>query len=65
MKNISEAFHLRETISLQSSVSVNNCEMTFAFLSLQNKKTSSLVVSIWFTCSHLNVMEKGEYRKKR
>ena len=44
---------------------VNNCEMTFAiFIPPKIKNPPVLWYLSGLTCSHLNVMEKGEYRKK-
>ena len=66
MKNISEAFSFegKQLVCSHQSL-VNNCEMTFAVFIPPKIKNPPVV---WYlsglTCSHLNVMEKGEYRKK-
>ena len=65
MKNISETFSFegKQLVCSHQSL-VNNCEMTFAVF-IPPKILNPPVV--WYlsglTCSHLNVMEKGEYRK--
>ena len=66
MKNISEAFSFegKQLVCSHQSL-VNNCEMTFAvFIPPKIKKPPVLWYLSGLTCSHLNVMEKGEYRKK-
>ena len=66
MKNISEviSFEGKQLICSHQSL-VNNCEMTFAvFIPPKIKKPPVLWYLSGLTCSHLNVMEKGEYRKK-
>ena len=66
MKNISEvfSFHGKQLVCSHQSL-VNNCEMTFAvFIPPKIKKPPVLWYLSGLTCSHLNVMEKGEYRKK-
>ena len=66
MKNISEAFSFegKQLVCSHQSL-VNNCEMTFAVFIPPKIKNPPVV---WYlsglTCSHLNVIEKGEYRKK-
>ena len=66
MKNISEVFSFegKQLVCSHQSL-VNNCEMTFAVFIPPKIKNPPVV---WYlsglTCSHLNVMEKGEYRKK-
>ena len=66
MKNISEAFSFegKQLVCSHQSL-INNCEMTFAVFIPPKIKNPPVV---WYlsglTCSHLNVMEKGEYRKK-
>ncbi|WP_182417518.1 S-formylglutathione hydrolase [Bartonella sp. HY038] len=47
---------------------VNHCDMTFAlFMPPQTKNSKVKVPLLWFlsglTCSHQNVMDKGEYRR--
>ena len=66
MKNISEVFSFKGKQLVCSHQSlVNNCEMTFAvFIPPKIKKPPVLWYLSGLTCSHLNVMEKGEYRKK-
>jgi len=65
MKNISETFSFegKQLVCSHQSL-VNNCEMTFAVFIPPKIKNPPVV---WYlsglTCSHLNVMEKGEYRK--
>ena len=66
MKNISEVFSFegKQLVCSHQSL-VNNCKMTFAvFIPPKIKKPSVLWYLSGLTCSHLNVMEKGEYRKK-
>ena len=66
MKNISEVFSFngKQIVSSHQSL-VNNCEMTFAvFIPPKIKNPPVLWYLSGLTCSHLNVMEKGEYRKK-
>ena len=66
MKNISEVFSFegKQLVCSHQSL-VNNCEMTFAvFIPPKIKKPPVLWYLSGLTCSHLNVMEKGEYRKK-
>ena len=66
MKNISEAFSFegKQLVCSHQSM-VNNCEMTFAvFIPPKIKNPPVLWYLSGLTCSHLNVMEKGEYRKK-
>ena len=66
MKKISEAFSFegKQLVCSHQSL-VNNCEMTFAvFIPPKIKKPPVLWYLSGLTCSHLNVMEKGEYRKK-
>jgi S-formylglutathione hydrolase len=66
MKKLSSSFSFGGIQSVYSHASVvNNCEMTFAVFTPPNIKNPPV---LWYlsglTCSHLNVMEKGEYRKK-
>ena len=66
MKNISEAYSFegKQLVCSHQSL-VNNCEMTFAvFIPPKIKNPPVLWYLSGLTCSHLNVMEKGEYRKK-
>ncbi len=66
MKNISEVFSFegKQLVCSHQSL-VNNCEMTFAvFIPPKIKNPPVLWYLSGLTCSHLNVMEKGEYRKK-
>ena len=66
MKNISEVFSFegKQLVCSHQSL-VNNCEMTFAvFIPPKIKKPPVLWYLSGLTCSHLNVMENGEYRKK-
>ena len=66
MKNISEVFSFngKQIVCSHQSL-VNNCEMTFAvFIPPKIKNPPVLWYLSGLTCSHLNVMEKGEYRKK-
>ena len=66
MKNISEVFSFegKQLVCSHQSL-VNNCEMTFAvYIPPKIKKPPVLWYLSGLTCSHLNVMEKGEYRKK-
>ena len=66
MKKISEAFSFEGKQLVCSHQSQgNNCEMTFAvFIPPKIKNPPVLWYLSGLTCSHLNVMEKGEYRKK-
>lgn len=66
MKKLSSSISFGGTQSVFSHYSdVNNCEMTFAvFTPPKVKKPPVLWYLSGLTCSHLNVMEKGEYRKK-
>ena len=66
MKNISEVFSFegKQLVCSHQSL-VNNCEMTFAvFIPPKIKNPPVLWYLSGLTCSHLNVMEKGEYRRK-
>ena len=66
MKNISKtySFEGKQLVCSHQSL-VNNCEMTFAvFIPPKIKNPPVLWYLSGLTCSHLNVMEKGEYRKK-
>ena len=66
MKNISKTFSFegKQLVCSHQSL-VNNCEMTFAvFIPPKTKNPPVLWYLSGLTCSHLNVMEKGEYRKK-
>jgi len=65
MKKISESYAFGGIQAVYSHKSiVNECEMTFSIFTPQNYKNAPV---LWYlsglTCSHLNVMEKGEYRK--
>ena len=65
MKKISESYAFGGIQAVYSHKSiVNDCEMTFSVLTPQSYKNAPV---LWYlsglTCSHLNVMEKGEYRK--
>jgi|TARA_B110000902_G_scaffold50688_1_gene58277 S-formylglutathione hydrolase len=65
MKKISESYAFGGIQAVYSHKSiVNDCEMTFSVFTPQNYKNAPV---LWYlsglTCSHLNVMEKGEYRK--
>ena len=65
MKKLSSSFSFGGIQSVYSHASVvNNCEMTFAVFTPPNIKNPPV---LWYlsglTCSHLNVMEKGQYRK--
>jgi|TARA_B110000908_G_C10196803_1_gene423344 S-formylglutathione hydrolase len=65
MKKISESYAFGGIQAVYSHNSiVNDCEMTFSVFTPQNYKNAPV---LWYlsglTCSHLNVMEKGEYRK--
>ena len=66
MKKISEAFSFEgKQLVCSHQSSVNNCEMIFAvFIPPKIKNPPVLWYLSGLTCSHLNVMEKGEYRKK-
>jgi len=66
MKKISETFSYGGKQAVYSHKSnVNNCDMTFAIYTPPNAKNAPI---LWYlsglTCSHVNVMEKGEYRQK-
>jgi len=66
MKKISETFSYGGKQAVYSHKSnVNNCDMTFAIYTPPNAKKAPI---LWYlsglTCSHINVMEKGEYRQK-
>ena len=66
MKKISETFSYGGKQAVYSHKSnVNNCDMTFAIYTPPNAKNTPI---LWYlsglTCSHVNVMEKGEYRQK-
>ena len=66
MKKISESFSFGGKQYVYSHQSlVNDCEMTFGVFIPPNIKNPPV---LWYlsglTCSHLNVMEKGEYRQK-
>ena len=65
MKKISESYAFGGIQAVYSHKSiVNECEMTFSVFTPQSYKNAPV---LWYlsglTCSHLNVMEKGEYRK--
>ena len=65
MKKISESYAFGGIQAVYSHKSiVNECEMSFSVFTPQNYKNAPV---LWYlsglTCSHLNVMEKGEYRK--
>ena len=65
MKKISESYAFGGIQAVYSHKSiVNDCEMTFSVFTPQNYKNAPV---LWYlsglTCSHLNVIEKGEYRK--
>jgi len=65
MKKISESYAFGGIQAVYSHKSiVNDCEMTFSVFTPKNYKNAPV---LWYlsglTCSHLNVMEKGEYRK--
>ena len=66
MKKISEAYSFEgKQLVCSHQSAVNNCEMTFAiFIPPKIKNPPVLWYLSGLTCSHLNVMEKGEYRKK-
>ena len=66
MKYISKAYSFEgKQLVCSHQSAVNNCEMTFAiFIPPKIKKPPVLWYLSGLTCSHLNVMEKGEYRKK-
>ena len=66
MKNISKAYSFEgKQLVCSHQSAVNNCEMTFAiFIPPKIKNPPVLWYLSGLTCSHLNVMEKGEYRKK-
>ena len=66
MKKISESYSFGGKQYIYSHKSlVNNCEMTFSVFMPPNYKNAPV---LWYlsglTCSHLNVLEKGEYRRK-
>jgi len=66
MKKISESYSFGGKQYIYSHKSlVNNCEMTFSIFMPPNYKNAPV---LWYlsglTCSHLNVLEKGEYRRK-
>ena len=66
MEKLSEAFSHGGTQAVYTHKSiVNNCDMTFAIFTPPIIKNAPV---LWYlsglTCNHLNVMEKGEYRKK-
>ena len=66
MKRLTEtlSFGGRQSVYSHKST-VNNCEMIFSvFIPPNTKKPPVLWYLSGLTCSHLNVMEKGEYRKK-
>ena len=65
MKKLSESYAFGGIQAVYSHKSiVNDCEMTFSIFTPQNYKNAPV---LWYlsglTCSYLNVMEKGEYRK--
>jgi len=65
MKKISQSYAFGGIQAVYSHKSiVNECEMTFSVFTPQNYKNAPV---LWYlsglTCSHLNVIEKGEYRK--
>ena len=65
MKKISESYAFGGIQAVYSHKSiVNECEMSFSVFTPQNYKNAPV---LWYlsglTCSYLNVMEKGEYRK--
>ena len=66
MEKLSEAFSYggKQFVFSHASI-VNNCKMTLAIFTPPKVKNPPV---LWYlsglTCSHLNVMEKGEYRKK-
>ena len=66
MKYISKAYSFEgKQLVCSHQSAVNNCEMTFAiFIPPKIKNPPVLWYLSGLTCSHLNVMEKGEYRKK-
>ena len=66
MKYISKAYSFEgKQLVCSHQSAVNNCEMTFAiFIPPKIKNPPILWYLSGLTCSHLNVMEKGEYRKK-
>ena len=66
MKKISESYSFGGKQYIYSHKSlVNNCEMTFSVFMPPNYKNAPV---LWYlsglTCSHVNVLEKGEYRRK-
>ena len=65
MKKISESYAFGGIQAVYSHRSiVNDCEMTFSVFTPQNYKNAPVLWYLYgLTCSHLNVMEKGEYRK--
>ena len=66
MEKLSEAFSFggKQFVFSHASI-VNDCKMTLAIFTPPKVKNPPV---LWYlsglTCSHLNVMEKGEYRKK-
>ena len=66
MKYISKAYSFEgKQLVCSHQSAVNNCKMTFAiFIPPKIKNPPILWYLSGLTCSHLNVMEKGEYRKK-
>ena len=66
MKYISKAYSFEgKQLVCSHQSAVNNCEMTFSiFIPPKIKNPPVLWYLSGLTCSHLNVMEKGEYRKK-
>ena len=66
IKKISEAFSFGgQQLVFSHTSETNNCEMNFAVFTPPNFKKAPV---LWYlsglTCTHQNVMEKGEYRKK-
>ena len=66
MKNISKTYSFEgKQLVCSHQSAVNNCKMIFAvFIPPKIKNPPVLWYLSGLTCSHLNVMEKGEYRKK-
>ena len=66
IKKISEAFSFGgQQLVFSHTSETNNCEMNFAvFMPPNFKKAPVLWYLSGLTCTHQNVMEKGEYRKK-